>query len=233
MKLVIFDIDGTLTQTNHVDEICFLRALSETHGIVDTSPHWETCLHVSDSGMTQHLFQRLFGREARDDEAWAIKNRLVDLLEEHHRIDQSFFAEIPGAAETFNQRAQNRGWARAIATGCWRPSAEMKLRAASISYEGVPAGFAEVGVAREAILSAAIERSRVSYRRESFDRIVSVGDGVWDVRTAARLGLAFVGVGSGERAEGLRAAGAKHIIADFEEAGRFFELLEEAEVPAP
>jgi phosphoglycolate phosphatase-like HAD superfamily hydrolase len=233
MKLVVFDIDGTLTQTNRVDEICFLRALAETHGIVDTSPHWETCPHVSDSGMTQHLFQRLFGRDARDDEARAIKLRLVDLLEEHHRIDQSFFAEIPGAAETFNQRAQSRGWARAIATGCWQLSAEMKLRAASINHEGVPAGFAEDGVAREAIVSAAIERSRVSYRHEKFDRIVSVGDGVWDVRTAARLGLAFVGVGNGAQAETLREAGAKHVISDFEEAGRFFELLEEAEVPAP
>ena len=233
MKLAIFDIDGTLTQTSRVDEICFLRALAETHGIVDVNSHWETCPHVSDSGMTQHLFQRLFGREARDDESHAIKSRLVDLLEEHHRIDQSYFAEIPGAAETFNQRAQSRGWARAIATGCWQLSAEMKLRAASIRHEGVPGGFAEDGVAREAIVSAAIARSRVSYRRESFDRIVSVGDGVWDVRTAARLGLAFVGVGGGARAEVLREAGAKHVIADFEEAGRFFELLEKAEVPAP
>ena len=233
MKLAVFDIDGTLTQTNRVDEICFLRALAETHGIVDPGPHWETCPHVSDSGMTQHLFRRLFGREARDEESRAIKTRLVDLLEEHHLIDQSFFAEIPGAAETFNQRAQSRGWARAIATGCWRPSAEMKLRAASISYEGVPAGFAEDGVAREAIVSAAIARSRVSYRRENFDRIVSVGDGVWDVRTAARLGLAFVGVGGGAQAEALREAGAKHVIPDFEDVDRFFSLLEEAEVPAP
>jgi len=233
MKLVIFDIDGTLTQTSRVDEICFLRALAETHGIVDTGPHWETCPHVSDSGMTQHLFQHLLGRDARDDEARAIKYRLVDLLEEHHRIDQSFFAEVPGAAETFNQRAQSRGWAKAIATGCWQLSAEMKLRAASINYEGVPSGFAEDGVAREAIVSAAIERSRVSYRRDHFDRIVSVGDGVWDVRTAARLGLAFVGVDSGSRAVTLREAGAKHVISDFEDVDRFFASLEEAEIPAP
>lgn len=229
MKLVIFDIDGTLTQTSRVDEICFVRAFADTHGISVISDHWIGCPHVSDSGVTAHLFQRHFGRDPHEDESSAIKTRLVDLLEEHHRIDRSYFAEIPGAAETFNEFVQSRDWVRVIATGCWQPSAEMKLRAASINYDGVPGGFAKDGVAREAIVGAAISRSQVRYSRESFDRIVSVGDGVWDVRTAARLRLAFIGVASGARAEALRAAGAKHVIPDFEDTDRFFELLDEAE----
>ncbi len=233
MKLVIFDIDGTLTQTSRVDEICFVRAFTDAHGISVISDHWINCPHVSDSGVTAHLFQHRFGRDPHEDESHAIKQRLVDLLEEHHRIDQSYFAEISGAAETFNRRVQSRGWVRAIATGCWQPSAEMKLRAANINYDGVPGGFAEDGVAREAIVNAAISRSRARYQRENFDRVVSVGDGVWDVRTAARLGLAFVGVASGARAEMLREAGAKHIIPDFEDVDRFFDCLEEAEAPRP
>jgi len=231
MKLVIFDIDGTLTQTSRVDEICFTRAFADTHGLEVLADHWIDCPHVSDSGVTQHLFQYYFGRDPRDHESGAIKQRLVDLLEEHHRLDQSYFAEIPRAAETFNQLVDGRGWAKAIATGCWQPSAEMKLRAASINYHGIPGGFAEDGVARESIVGAAISRSRNHYRHENFDRIVSVGDGVWDVRTAARLGLAFIGVASGARAEMLREAGAKHVIPDFEDADRFFECLEDAEAP--
>ena len=231
MKLVIFDIDGTLTETSHIDEICFTRAFGDTHGLEVFPDHWTDCPHVSDSGVTQHLFQYYFGREPRESESIAIKQRLVDLLEEHHRIDQSFFAEIPRSAETFNQLVESRGWAKAIATGCWQPSAEMKLRAANINYHGVPGGFAEDGVARESIVGAAISRSLDQYRREDFDRIVSVGDGAWDVKTAARLGLAFVGVGSGARAQKLRDAGARHIIPDFEDVDQFFEFLEEAEAP--
>ncbi|MGH9751770.1 MAG: HAD family hydrolase [Blastocatellia bacterium] len=230
MKLVIFDIDGTLTQTSRVDEICFTRAFADTHGLEVLADHWSGCPHVSDSGLMRHLFQHYFGRDPRDHESSAIKQRLVDLLEEHHRLDQSYFAEIPRAAETFNRLVESRGWAKAIATGCWQPSAEMKLRAASINYQGVPGGFAEDGFARESIVSASISRSCVSYRA-MFDRIVSVGDGVWDVRTAARLGLAFVGVASGARAEMLREAGAKHVIPDFEDVDRFFECLEKAEAP--
>jgi phosphoglycolate phosphatase-like HAD superfamily hydrolase len=58
-----------------------------------------------------------------------------------------------------------------------------------------------------------------------------VGDGVWDVRTAARLGLAFIGVANGARADALREAGAKHVIPNFDDAERFFACLEEAEAP--
>src|SRR5215472_19162456 len=108
MKLVIFDIDGTLTQTSRVDEICFNRAFADTHGVEVISDHWVGCPHVSDSGVTQHLFQYYFGRDPRDHESSAIKQRLVDLLEEHHRIDRSYFAEIPRAAETFNQFVESR-----------------------------------------------------------------------------------------------------------------------------
>ena len=231
MKLVIFDIDETLTQTSRVNEICFTRAFADTHGLEVLADHWINCPHVSDSGVTQHLFQYYFGRDPGDHESGVIKKRLVDLLEEHHRLDQSFFAEIPRAAETFNRLVEGRGWAKAIATGCWQPSAEVKLRAANINYHGVPGGFAEDGIARESIVGAAISRSRVSYSLENFDRIVSVGDGVWDVRTAARLGLAFIGVANGARAEALREVGAKHVIPDFEDADRFFECLEVAEAP--
>lgn len=230
MKLVIFDIDGTLTQTSRVDEICFTRAFVDTHGLEVLADHWTGCPHVSDSGLMRHLFQHYFGRDPHDHESGAIKQRLVDLLEEHHRLDRSYFAEIPRAAETFNRLVESRGWAKSIATGCWQLSAEMKLRAASINYQGVPGGFAEDGFARESIVSASISRSQASYRA-TFDRIVSVGDGVWDVRTAARLGLAFVGVASGARAQMLREAGAKHIIPDFEDVDCFFEYLEKAEAP--
>jgi phosphoglycolate phosphatase-like HAD superfamily hydrolase len=230
MKLVIFDIDGTLTQTSSVDEICYTRAFADTHGLEVLADHWSDCPHVSDSGVTQHLYQYYFGRDPGDHESGAIKQRFVDLLEEHHRMDRSHFTEIPRAAETFNQLVESRGWSKSIATGCWQPSAEMKLRAASINYQGVPGGFAEDGIARESIVGAAISRSRDHYRA-MFDRIVSVGDGVWDVKTAARLGLAFIGVAGGARAEMLREAGAKHIIPDFEDVDRFFECLEEAEAP--
>ncbi len=35
MDLAIFDIDGTLTETDHVDDICFVQALADAHTITE------------------------------------------------------------------------------------------------------------------------------------------------------------------------------------------------------
>lgn len=156
MKLVIFDIDGTLTQTSHVDSICFARALAETHQLNVVESDWADCPHVSDTGVVHHIFHQRFGRAPHSDDENLIKDRLVSLLVEHCEIDRTYFAEVPGAREMLNLLKQKTDWHRAIATGCWQRSAEMKLGAASIEYGGLPGGFAEDGIARETIVSAAI-----------------------------------------------------------------------------
>jgi phosphoglycolate phosphatase-like HAD superfamily hydrolase len=44
-----------------------------------------------------------------------------------------------------------------------------------------------------------------------FERIVSIGDGYWDLVAARLLGLDFIGIGSGQAAERLKAAGARNV----------------------
>jgi phosphoglycolate phosphatase-like HAD superfamily hydrolase len=65
-----------------------------------------------------------------------------------------------------------------------------------------------------------------------FDVVVSVGDAPWDVRTAYNLGLRFVGVGSGEKGERLRAAGAL-VVLDHLDYGPLLRALRRARVPVP
>lgn len=231
MKLVIFDIDGTLTQTSAIDEVCFRAAYSELLELHDISSALETCPHVSDTGITRHIYQTSLARAPHDHEEAAICARVVALLAEHHRRDPAHFAEVSGAVAMLEQLAEKRDWVVAVATGCWRASAEMKLRAAQILLLQKPAGFAEDGPARETIVSAAIERATQHYNRTSFDKIVSVGDGVWDVKTAANLGLSFVGIAEGARAETLRQNGARHIVPDFSDGASFFTYLDEALIP--
>ena len=126
---------------------------------------------------------------------------------------------------------QESDWAVAIATGCWRESALLKLRAAKIDIDGIPAAFAEDGLSREEILQSAVSQCLEQYRLSSFAKTVSIGDGLWDVRTARRLNFAFLGVGCGEAAALLDRAGAKHVIEDFADYGRLINCLNEAEIP--
>lgn len=231
MKLVIFDIDGTLTNTNEIDNGCFVKALEESLGITEISTDWAEYPHTTDSGITQFIFQERFRRHPEEKELSECKSRFVDLLNVARRADASKFTEIAGASVALERLKQDANWAVAIATGSWRDPALLKLRAAGIEIDGIAAAYADDGLSREEILQATAAKSLEQYRQSEFEKIVSVGDGLWDVRTAGRLGFAFVGVGDGDSEVRLRRAGAKHMIKDFTDYELFARRLREADVP--
>jgi len=231
MNLAIFDIDGTLTNTNNVDEDCFVKAFAEAHSINDIVSDWTAYPHTTDSGITQHIFQEQFGRRPEETELSKLKSCFVGMLSEHYETDSLSFAEIRGAPAALKSLRQNSDWAVAIATGCWRESALLKLKAANIDPEGMPAAYAEDGLSREDILKAAVSRSLEKHGVSCFERVVSIGDGLWDVRTAGRLSFAFLGIGCGESATRLEQAGATHVIEDFSDYDLVLKSLLEAEVP--
>ena len=101
------------------------------------------------------------------------------------------------------------------------------MQKAQIDITGIPAAFADDGIAREDILATAIAHARSWYGQEDFRHIVYIGDGIWDVRAARQMNLAFLGVAAGEREMALRAEGATAIIQDFTNFARFRQRLEE------
>ena len=74
MKLAIFDIDGTLTNTNSVDDGCFVKALADSHAISGINTNWATYTHTTDSGITQQVFQERFGRNPEERELEKLKS---------------------------------------------------------------------------------------------------------------------------------------------------------------
>ena len=68
---------------------------------------------------------------------------------------------------------------------------------------------------------------------DEFERIVCVGDGVWDVHTATSLGLTCIGIGTGGRAERLGTAGASRVFPDFTNLEAVLNALEEATPDMP
>jgi phosphoglycolate phosphatase-like HAD superfamily hydrolase len=225
MRLVIFDIDGTLTQTTRVDERCFLRALA-MEAITAVSTEWADYVHITDSGIAQQIFQERLGRAPSDGELERLQHNFVNLLADAFREEPAACVEVPGAADALRRLRRERGWAIAIATGGWRTAALLKLETARIEVDDVPAAFADDAVSREAIVSTALARAQARYGAVAFDKIVYVGDGAWDVRTAARLNLGFVGVGTERRAAELRSCGATHVIGDFTDYERLRHILE-------
>jgi phosphoglycolate phosphatase-like HAD superfamily hydrolase len=231
MNLAIFDIDGTLTETDHVDEICFVQALADAHAITEISTDWAGYPHTTDSAITFHVFQERFNRAPQEAELLRLKTRFVRLLEDYRVKDSSLFAEIYGASLMLRRLKQEPEWRIAIASGGWRVSAILKLKVAGIEVDDFPAAFADDGLSREEILQSAVLKAQMLFQQNHFARIVSVGDGLWDVRTARSLKFPFLGIGSGEGEKKLRRAGATHVIKDFADYSQLIRCLVEANVP--
>jgi phosphoglycolate phosphatase-like HAD superfamily hydrolase len=231
VKLVIFDIDGTLTNTNSVDEECFVKAFSAAHAVTGIDTDWKAYPHTTDSGIALHIFQERFGRHPEPAELDKFKGCFVNMLTEQYQADSSSFDEVAGASFALSELKRDSDWAVAIATGCWRKSALLKLKAAKIDTYGIPGAYAEDALSREGILKIAVSRSLEQYQVSCFEKIVSVGDGLWDVRAAGSMNFAFLGVGSSESAKRLRQAGATHVIEDFSNYNLMLRFLVEAERP--
>ena len=231
MKLAIFDVDGTLTATNSVDDECFVEALADVCAVRGINTNWAEYPHTTDSGITLHIFQERFGRAPAADELTRLKGRFVELLNERYHSHPALFAEVPGAALALGRLKRESQWAIGIATGCWRASALLKLKVAGIELKGVPAAFAEDELSREGILQSVLSQALDHYGQRGFERVISVGDGLWDVRAAAHLGLAFLGVGDAEGEARLRRAGATHVIEDFADFDNLLRNLDTAQIP--
>lgn len=225
MKLAIFDIDGTLTETNKVDNKCFVKAFANSHKITSIETDWTKYKHVTDSGIALEIFNKRLGRAPSKKDFSVFKTCFVKNLSEFANKDETLFVEILNAKEMLSKLIFVEDWAIALATGCFYESAKLKLKKAKMDIKSFPIATADDAVSREEILQLAIEKSLKHYRQSKFDKTVSIGDGVWDVRTARKLDLDFIGIASGKQAKLLRNEGASYIIKDFSDYATFLKYL--------
>ncbi|MCP4939149.1 MAG: HAD family hydrolase, partial [Phycisphaeraceae bacterium] len=101
---------------------------------------------------------------------------------------------------------------------------------AGIPHVDVPAAHADDAHPREKIIEIAMTRARES-SGETFDRGVYVGDGRWDVLATDRMGLGFVGLAEGDRADLLRSVGATTVLPDYRDFSAFLEAVERLATP--
>lgn len=233
MRMAIFDIDGTLTNTNEFDLRAYVRALADEFGIDAKGLRWADYPHVTDIGITNDVFREHLGRLPDEAEVARLQRRLLALFDEARECEPSLVHEIAGAQRILDHLRAHTDWTLGIATGCWRVSAEWKLRAAGLEVDGIPAAFCEDGISREAIVAAAMRRAAGANGVEVFGTIVSIGDGEWDVLTADKLNLAFVGVCSDGDKSSLYRFGVKEVLVDYSDLDAALRALDRAEPPAP
>jgi phosphoglycolate phosphatase-like HAD superfamily hydrolase len=220
--LIIFDIDGTLTNTKKVDDKCFKSAFKETFGIDIENQNWEGLANVTDWGITEEIVLREKNRTPTSNEFEALTTNFIDKLNEEFYRDATQFDAVRGASQ-FLQHLKQRGYRMSIATGGWRSSAEMKLKVSSLDVEGIPCANSNDHKTREEIIQHSIHLSEVKYGSK-FESVVYFGDGAWDYTTCKKLGLRFIGLDVNQDGK-LRNLGAEHVFEDYRNAESIESIL--------
>ena len=96
MRLVIFDIDGTLTATMKADEERFARALAEVCGFGDVDTDWSRYKHATDAGIFHEIHEIRTGRAPSATEVSRFRQHFVGLLAE--ASSESPFPAVKGCA---------------------------------------------------------------------------------------------------------------------------------------
>jgi phosphoglycolate phosphatase-like HAD superfamily hydrolase len=222
MPHIIFDIDGTLTQSMQMDDICFVRALAEVWDFHDVDTDWSKYKNVTDAGLLHELHETRTGRPPTTSELHAFRAHFLALLAE--LIEKNPVTPITGAPAMLAHLAAQTPYGVSLATGAWGASASLKMRSAGMRFEDHPAASSDDAPDRVTIMQ--ISRQRAAQRFGPREQVVYVGDGLWDARACHALGWPFLGIGTGERAARLQAAGAFTVLPDYSDLETFLSILE-------
>lgn len=212
---VLFDVDGTLVDSNYLHIHAWQRAFAEVGIAVET---WR--IHRS-IGMDGSTLVRSFSNDAPD----RTQKRLKDLHSQFYAEMAPLLRPLPGA-RTLLQHVAALGLQVVLATSA--PEDELALLRKVLDCDDLVAEItsaADVDTAKPKpdIIHVALQRAEVSA-----DRAVFVGDAIWDAEACVRAQVTSIGVLSGGVSRGeLETAGA---VVVFENADDLLKHIEETAI---
>ena len=195
VRLVLFDIDGTLIRTGGAGMRAFARAFAAEFGIVDGVERMKFAGRT-DTSLVREFFQ-LHGVPVTAANFQRFFERYVFLLEDtlHH----SHGGAIPGVRDFLHQlQALRHPPLIGLLTGNIRLGAEIKLRRFGLWEIFHTGGFGDDHEDRNRIAVIARDRgSRVLRENLRGEQIVVVGDTPHDIRCGRAIGAKVLAVATG------------------------------------
>ncbi len=194
---VLFDLDGTLVDTNYLHTLTWWQALTQHRHVVPMA-----AVHRAVGMGSDQLLDHLLGSERDPGEDDAIVSAHDDAFAQWHRR----VAPLPGARDLVAECAR-LGLAVALASSAAHSDLTAMLEVLDLDDvldSATDADDADASKPAPDIIEAALERVGL----DAAD-VVFVGDSVWDVESAGRAGVRCIAVEcGGTSAAELLAAGA-------------------------
>jgi len=202
---VLFDIDGTLVDSNYLHVHAWARAF---HDVGIAADAWRIHRSIGMDGST--LVDTLSG-DADD----AVRQRLKDLHSRYYKELTPLLRVLPGGREVL-ERVASMGLQVVLATSA--SDDELSILRELLDRDNLVSEMtssADVDTAKPKpdIIQVALDRAAVTA-----DRAVFVGDSVWDAEACRRADVPSIGVLSGGFSrEELMASGARVVFEDARE----------------
>ncbi len=210
MRLLLFDIDGTLLRCGRQVRVLFAEALREVFGIEGDLDAYEF------SGKTDPRIVRdlMVGAGVPLETVRSLLPRMRDAYLSRLESRLGEVEIIPGVAEVLAALAGRADVAVGLVTGNWERGAGAKLERAGLRGRFAFGAFGDDGEDRACLPPLALARARAAtgYPFVPADALI-IGDSVEDVRCGLASAVPVLAVASGwTPAERLLAAGAQRVV---------------------
>lgn len=205
-NLIVFDIDGTLSDSVQIHQEAFIQALKEI-GVTNLPKSLNTFKHHTDSYISKYIYESITSHTFTAEILDTFQKSLFSV------IKKSAIEEIKGAKQLLQEIELTKEIGYCFATGSMLLPAKYKLDQIVISFHEDQLVTADTHYSREDIVLTAIDQAKKYYKVNHFERVISIGDGIWDLKTAFKLNLDFIGIGI-KNQEVMQANGMKEFYKD-------------------
>ena len=178
MKLIMFDIDGTIIDSVNTDDECFIKTFNHLHNIDLTNTDWNTFKNVTDAGLTIEIFKKFYNRLPHKEEIVAIKTHIYQLL----KSKEQEITEIKGSLSFINSISKISGFEVAFATGGWKHTAELKCNSVGLNLNKFIFKSSDNHFSRTKIIEVVIKEALTKNNLNYFESVFYFGDGLWDLK---------------------------------------------------
>ena len=195
MKLLLFDIDGTILLTDGAGTRAANRAFEKIHGLRDAMEGIDAA-GKTDPLILREMFGNGLSRDYTEDEAKELYREYILFLEEE--VEKSRIEIMPGIPKLLENLSSRKDMILGLATGNIEHGARIKLRKSGLDAHFRVGGFGSDSGSREALVRVAIERAKGHLKNsEDFEKIYVIGDTPHDIIHGRAAGAVTVAVATG------------------------------------
>jgi phosphoglycolate phosphatase len=217
LKLILFDIDGTLIDTGGAGARSWTWAFEHAFGRPGVDIGKYSSAGMTDPVVARKTFTEAMGHEPSGEELARLMAAYLSVLPDYVTSSDGYRV-LPGV-EQLLPRLHQAGVLLGVTTGALEAGAHAKLGRARLNHFFLVGGYGSDSEDRVELTRAAIRRGeRLLGKPLDSRQVAVVGDTPLDVSAAQGAGVVSVGVATGKYdLEELRAAKPDHALADLTE----------------